>query len=442
MKHKQTRLLALTALLIGLVGLACGLGGATEKVDEVKQTAEAAATEVATAVAPLQETAEVAATQAATAIAGQTEQPPAEGMAGEGMGMEGEGMAGEGMGGEGMAEGGEMGQPSGEGMAGEGMEGMEEATLDVPGVDAALANLSSYRSQTTMRWEGQKENGEPTSGEITILFEEIKDPPAAHMQMHTTGNAVSEMGGAVDFEWYQVGDTFYMQNPEDGSWMSFSGGGAKDTFSQGFFSADDIIDLPKTARRSLLPETVNGISTWHYTFEKADLGPEGEGLEEASGEVWIARDGGYPVKFILDGKGAPSTGESGSDFFASGTYHIEYELLEVNTSFTIEPPAEAQTMPGMGMGGGEGSDFPMMDDADVQISMQGMVNYYTNATVGEVIDFYKSELAAQGWTANADVEYIGDDTAFLTFSKDGEELTLTLSIEADGRVNVSLISGQ
>jgi len=119
----------------------------------------------------------------------------------------------------------------------------------------------------------------------------------------------------------------------------------------------------------------------------------------------------------------------------------------VNTPFTIEPPAEAQTMPGMGGmgemgGGGEAGGYPMMDDADVQFSMQGMLNYYTSATVGEVIDFYKSELAAQGWTANADAEYIGDDTAFLTFSKDGEELTLTLNIEADGRVNVTLVSGQ
>ncbi|RME43394.1 MAG: hypothetical protein D6796_13170 [Caldilineae bacterium] len=445
MKHKQTRLLVLAALLVGLVGLACGLGGATEKVDEVKQTAEAAATTLATAASELKETAEIVATQvaptasalketaealatavptvagevketaeaAATTVSEQMEQPPA---------------------GEQPAEG----------------EGIEEATLEATSVDAALEQLSSYRSQLAMRWEGQKANGEATSGEVTVLFEQVKEPLASHMQMQTSGDAAAEMGGTGTFEWYRIGDTFYMQNPEDGSWISFTGEGMESTFSQGFFSADDMIDLPETARRSLLPETVNGISTWHYTFDKADLGPKGEGLEDASGEVWIAREGGYPVKFILDGTGAPNGEEAVGNMFVSGTYHIEYELLEVNTPLTIEPPAEAQTMPGMGgmggmgeMGGGsEEGGYPMMDDAEVQFSMQGMLNYYTHATLGEVIDFYKSELAAQGWTANADAEYIGDDTALLTFSKDGEELNLTLNVEADGRVNVTLVSGQ
>ena len=67
------------------------------------------------------------------------------------------------------------------------------------------------------------------------------------------------------------------------------------------------------------------------------------------------------------------------------------------------------------------------------------MTYYTAAEVADILDFYREELAALGWTENPGSAFSDDSTGLLTFKKDETTLTLAVSKESEGRVNVNVI---
>ncbi len=424
-------------IVLALFGLACGLGGtakeaiedkaaevadqAQESLGEAARQAQQAAEEIATEAAPAVEEARQAAEEVATEAAPAVEEA----------------------------------QQAAEDAAAAAQGDTEEAALEIGSIDQSLANFDSYRSEIVMTFDGTASDGQPSVGKITVSTENIKEPPTMHMRMQMEGSMVAETGGFGMFEIYLVDGMTYMQNPEDGSWMSFPAGD-DDTFTSGFFSADDMVkDLPKSARRSLLPQTVNGISSWRYTFNEADFMDQTDmKVDSASGEVWLARDGGYPVKMLWTMTGsnfmdAPSA--EGAAVFNEGTMSIEYNLLDVNKSFEITLPDAAQNAAGM-FGGDTGGDssgsglastanLPLPDDADVQFSMAGMMNYYTAQSPQAIADFYKTELS--DWTAEDTMEMIDDTSLLLSFTNADQTVNLMIAGQIeDGRLSVSVIASE
>lgn len=224
--------------------------------------------------------------------------------------------------------------------------------------------------------------------------------------------------------------------------MSYAASGEED-FSSGF-SADDMVDMPSTARRSLLPQDVNGISCWHYTFNEKDI-PADERMvfEKATGEVWVARDGEYPVKFTVQATttAKPDAEPSEGELFSSGNFSVEYELIDVNQNFEIVVPEEALNA-GATLGGGSvQSDLPMVDDAKVEFSMEGMVSYKSQKSVEEVVQFYREQLPPLGWTQDTTIETVDETGALLMFKQDAKTLTLSISVE-EGELTVSLLTGE
>jgi hypothetical protein len=144
--------------------------------------------------------------------------------------------------------------------AGEG----EKAPLEVQSIQGSLETLSSYRAQFKMTFEGTSSQGDADSGTIDMMIEAIKDPEALHMSMNIESPSMAELGGSATVELYNVDGTTYMQNPEDGSWLSFPSSGETDNiFSQGFFAPDELVELPENATRDPEPQEINGISAWH-----------------------------------------------------------------------------------------------------------------------------------------------------------------------------------
>ena len=68
-----------------------------------------------------------------------------------------------------------------------------------------------------------------------------------------------------------------------------------------------------------------------------------------------------------------------------------------------------------------------------------MTTYYTALDIAAIADFYRQQLPAQGWTENTNSSFADENTALLSFAKDGATLTIAASKESEGRVNVSLI---
>ncbi len=332
----------------------------------------------------------------------------------------------------------------------------EVAPIEVTSINNALEKLDSYQSELTVSYDGIKGDGTPTSGGITIHQETIKEPPAAHIRMEFNGDAAADMGGggAGAFEVFSVDGTTYIQDPESGEWTSFAAGSGMD-FGSVTFTADDFVDLPQNAHRDLLPKNVNGISTWHYTFTEKDIPPDPSmTVNSAKGEVWIAKDGGYPVKLVMEIDGQSTTGSEDANFFSTGKMTINYELKSVNEKFTITVPDEAKTagsIPGGGDTGGNGNnggsaapniDIPMPDDAKVEMSMAGMTSFTTSSSVQEMIDFYKNKFAALGWNNDESGNFIDVSGGMLAFTNNGNSIQVIIDgSSGDGTVNVTVMSG-
>ena len=313
----------------------------------------------------------------------------------------------------------------------------ESSSGEFTGV-SGLNDLSSYRVNFIMEFDGQS-GGQPSQGRIEMTMEETQNPPASHLMMTMEGDTVAEVGGANAMDIYKMGDTVYLKNAAMGdSWVSFSGGDAE-SFEQGFFAPDEQLEMPDTANCSGT-ETVNGVEAKHCSFTEQDVADDEVVMESLQGDVWVAVDGGYIVKYTMTATGYGSgTDEEG--LFGFGDVSFEYNLTDANGDFTITLPPEAENGGGMDLGGlgdsgdADPGDIPVLDDAEELMSMGGLVTYYTAAGVSDVVEYYRQQLPALGWAENTDQGYSDDSTALLNFEKDGQSTMVTVTIE-EGRTNV------
>lgn len=92
------------------------------------------------------------------------------------------------------------------------------------------------------------------------------------------------------------------------------------------------------------PETVNGIATDHYRLVEADLtrlpkllGPTSALPQNFVADLWLARDGGWPIRLHIS---ATDTDEAGRRL----NLDLFMEFRDINDSnIEIEPPLDSQT---------------------------------------------------------------------------------------------------
>jgi hypothetical protein len=160
----------------------------------------------------------------------------------------------------------------------------------------------------------------------------------------------------------------------------------------------------------------------HYKFDEKGL--TWGAFARAQGEVWVAVEGDYVVKYTLQADGKDPVG--GND---EGHIKWEYEVRDVNQPITIEPPA--------GCSAAE-SEFPIMPDAAEVTTMSGMVMYTSASTFDQVQAFYQEQMPANGWDDSGD-SFTGPGSAMLSYTKDGRTATVTIGGE-DGEVSVMIMS--
>ena len=155
-------------------------------------------------------------------------------------------------------------------------------------------------------------------------------------------------------------------------------------------------------------ETVNEIAADHHTFDQRALGEEG--LTESTGEMWVASNGGYIVRYRLSSK-------AGADYFGEGiegTLTMEYEISEVNQPLALDLPDDCP--PGF-------VDTPLMENAQGVEKYPGMTLFSTPSDLKAVTDFYEKILTESGWQANGDPA-VTEEAAILQFSRDALHLSI------------------
>jgi hypothetical protein len=300
-----------------------------------------------------------------------------------------------------------------------------EEDLNLPDLTGGLAGLNSYRSTFNMRFVGKDAEGNAVEGTWETEEDFTREPRAQRIFITTSGSAAGMTGQPGSFEIITIGDMNYMISQDaDGTTSCVSvSSGEESEMTQGLFTPDMMggVSGAKYAGR----ETVNGISTKHYTWKENSLPVFG--FTSASGDVWVATDGDYVVRYVAEASG------SGTLFGASeeeGTISFEYNLTDVNGPLTIEAPADCET---------PATDIPIMPDAQDKATFGEMLSYSSPTAFADVVEFYKTEMVANGWQASGEPMEM-EDFASLSFTKDGRTAQVMITFDADSNLTSVVVT--
>jgi hypothetical protein len=137
----------------------------------------------------------------------------------------------------------------------------------------------------------------------------------------------------------------YMFAGEDMGWMRIST--EESPFSDpelSLLTSGNVFSNLEDMKRVRPDEKSNGIDSRHYQFDEQVLGKlfgQELGDVSASGDVWIAKDGGYVTKYLLTITVKEGNGGLLDPTMVDGTLEMSFELQDVNGDITIEVPEEA-----------------------------------------------------------------------------------------------------
>lgn len=294
------------------------------------------------------------------------------------------------------------------------------AFSDLRTASANLENFDSYRLDMTMSFEGSSE-GEAKSGTMHFQSAIVTKPRASQVIVTFEGDLSEEMEGAEAITFTEIGDRSYTVFPGFGCIT-----GAADEVDTTTDQFDNLVDTEEMlgeirGAEYVGEETIGGVATFHYRFDETNVEQDSD-MEQMDGHVYVAQEGGYVARMVVDGTGA-------LDLFGEETeassLHLEYDITDVNTPIVIAPPEECDEL---------GSEYPVMPGASGMASMAGFTSYEVEATLAEVMAFYEEEMPALGYSSDGEQTLV-EGFAMLSYSQDGTSASITLS-EEDGVVSV------
>ena len=282
-----------------------------------------------------------------------------------------------------------------------------------PDTKAGLADLSSYKATLTLAFDGTRD-GQPSQWSKTYVMLTTKEPAARQLTIEKTG-AISNL---------------------DAVFMAEVAGAAYERRGENACNAN-VIDPGNSLIDRLEPaglligvigaeeaggETVNAVAANHYTFDERAFGQLG--LAKSTGEMWVATEGGYIVKYLVTTKGT-------ADYFGEGiegTLTWDYELTDVSQPVTFALPADCP--PGL-------VDAPLLPDAANVLNMPSMLTYDTASSMKDAAAFYKEQIPGLGWEV-LDEPSITDTNAMLEFTHEDQTMTVIITVN-DGVTTVRVV---
>ncbi len=158
-------------------------------------------------------------------------------------------------------------------------------------------------------------------------------------------------------------------------------------------------------------ETMNGAAANHYKFDERALGLAGSA--KSQGELWVAANGGYLVKYVLTTKG-------GADYFGEGTEGTllwDYELTHVNQPVTINLPEDCPA----GL-----VNAPLLPGAANVLRMPGVLTFDTSTSLADAAAFYQKQIPALGWQV-AGEPVINETAVLLEFTQGDQTMTVIMT---------------
>lgn len=184
--------------------------------------------------------------------------------------------------------------------------------------------------------------------------------------------------------------------------------------------------LTGQAKRVETGVNIEGVVTDRYELTSENMidPNSSETPKVTDGSVYVAQDGGYIAKIKMNG--TVNTAENGFDPNTEAQVNLNYTFFPIEDgSLVISPPAECADQLA------SSSDYPVMDGASGLVSMEGVVFYTVEASLDEVLDFYRTTMPEDGWELTKDVGGSNISFATLEFTKDGESVEVNAITTGD-----------
>jgi len=201
---------------------------------------------------------------------------------------------------------------------------LEVVTLDPTG--EGLGHLGTFRQRMAVSFTAQDTG---YTGVYHYDAEVNTAEQAAHITVSADGPAVQELpANQVQAIW--IGTQLWIKLGNQ-PWLPVPESVAALQFEQQLFSVGDFLPYVQHFQKAG-EEVVNGIPSAHYTYETQNL-PAQYGSVNGRGDVYVALDGGYVVRYTLDGNGTFEEYVQGS-----GTLSLVYDTYDVGADISIKPP--------------------------------------------------------------------------------------------------------
>jgi hypothetical protein len=276
-----------------------------------------------------------------------------------------------------------------------------------------LSGLASYKATLTVAFDGTQD-GQPSKSSRKYVMLASKDPAFRQWNIDTAAGAagstseyMAELEGA-DYD-AQSKDACTASPIEPGQSLS-------DTLEPAGF-LHFVVGAEAAGSGK-----ANGVPADHYKFDEHALGQEN--LTQSTGELWIASDGGYVVKYLL-------TSTAGEDYFGTGTEGTvtwDYEVTDIGKPVKLSLPP--------GCPGGM-VDAPLLPDPSNELNSPGLLSYQTSSSLADAAAFYEKQMPDLGWKPVGDPD-VSDVRISMLFQQSNENLSIVIADDS-GATSVNIV---
>jgi hypothetical protein len=280
-----------------------------------------------------------------------------------------------------------------------------------------LDRLGSYLSHLSISFKGTR-NGQPYVTTTNISRAVIRDLPADV----TTLDAFDQTGAPFHLFSGNVGGTHYLQfDPNqpcqivDGS-VNSPGAVGPDQGTSG----NPVAMLPAVyGAQPINAEQMSGIPSNHYRFSENSVPLARNGA--ASGDIWIALNGGYVVSYQLTVQ-AP-LGVLGVGLAGEQTWL--YDLTQpTNLKDILLPPGCPQVL----------LDLPVLADAVNLEHMPGFMQYSSHKSSKDAVIFYQNQLKASGWQLQQTITISKNESTLIFVKPTTPQLIVSIGLLEQNKV--------
>lgn len=289
--------------------------------------------------------------------------------------------------------------------------------FNFPEPKAGLADLSSYKATLTLTFDGTRA-GQPSQWSKTYVLQSSKEPAERQLTIAKAGDLsnldavfLAEVNGAA----YEARGA----NACNANAIQEGNSSIQRLEPAGFLNF--VVGAEEAGT-----DTIDNVAVNHYTFDERAFGQQG--AAKSTGEIWVAPEAGYLVKYLLTTEGDANTFGEG----IQGSLTWDYELSNVNQPITFTLPADCPA----GI-----VDAPLLPDASSVSNMPSVLSYKTASSLTDIITFYQSEMLKRGWELTGEPN-ITDTTALLDFKQGDQTMSIVVTTSNGTTVNVILGKAQ